>query len=318
MAQDGTDATTSHDIRADELDWVREVTNASLVEPDRVLAGSTTSTLHLLRTVTVEGAERPVVLRRYDRPAVLRDRPDMASREATAIHEARSRSLGPSAPSLLGLRSQADVPLVLMSFVRGEVVLPSAIAEARMDRWLHRLASPVANTHATLPLPVGLPDWQPWLDEGSFVVPAWASSTAAWTTVVDVARLPAPRRPRDAVFLHGDWHPGNCLWEREEWTGTVDWAWASMGPAAVDVAHCRTNLALLHSPALADRFLDAYLRQCPGHRHHPWFDMADLLSMAGNIDSLLSLNAFGAALTPELLVARADRWAEHLVDGLAA
>ncbi|MEO3874713.1 hypothetical protein ABGB18_38500 [Nonomuraea sp. B12E4] len=38
----------------------------------------------------------------------------------------------------------------------------------------------------------------------------------------------------------------------------VAWAGASWGPADLDVAHCSTNLALLHGPAWGPRFAAAY------------------------------------------------------------
>jgi hypothetical protein len=41
-------------------------------------------------------------------------------------------------------------------------------------------------------------------------------------------------------------------------TGVVDWASAPWGPADLDVAHCSTNLALLHGPAWGLRFAEAY------------------------------------------------------------
>lgn len=40
--------------------------------------------------------------------------------------------------------------------------------------------------------------------------------------------------------------------------GVVDWAATSWGPADFDVAHCSTNLALLHGPAWGLRFAQAY------------------------------------------------------------
>lgn len=40
--------------------------------------------------------------------------------------------------------------------------------------------------------------------------------------------------------------------------GVIDWAGTSWGPADLDVAHCCTNLALIHGPAWGLRFVDAY------------------------------------------------------------
>lgn len=74
---------------------------------------------------------------------------------------------------------------------------------------------------------------------------------------------PAP--PYEGRFLHRDFHPGNVLFDvaprspaGPRITGVVDWVQTSWGPADLDVAHCSTNLALLHGPAWGLRFATAY------------------------------------------------------------
>jgi uncharacterized protein involved in copper resistance len=53
----------------------------------------------------------------------------------------------------------------------------------------------------------------------------------------------------------------------------VDWVNACVGPAGVDVAHCRLNLAMMHGVAEANEFLDAYI-DTAGHYHHdPFWDI---------------------------------------------
>jgi hypothetical protein len=43
-------------------------------------------------------------------------------------------------------------------------------------------------------------------------------------------------------------------------TGIIDWVNACIGPAGVDVGHCRLNLALLHGVEMADQFLKSYIQ----------------------------------------------------------
>ncbi len=57
------------------------------------------------------------------------------------------------------------------------------------------------------------------------------------------------------MVIHRDFHPDNVLWSDGRISGVVDWANACLGPAAVDVAHFRVNLAVLHGPATADAVL---------------------------------------------------------------
>jgi hypothetical protein len=46
--------------------------------------------------------------------------------------------------------------------------------------------------------------------------------------------------------------------EQNQLTGVVDWAGPSWGPADLDVAHCATNLGLLHGPSRGLEFVAAY------------------------------------------------------------
>lgn len=83
-----------------------------------------------------------------------------------------------------------------------------------------------------------------------------------WAGAIDVIRGPVP--PFEGRF-HRDFHPGNVLFDLPppgqsgpRITGVVDWAGTSWGPADLDVAHCSTNLALLHGPSWGLLFAQAY------------------------------------------------------------
>jgi aminoglycoside phosphotransferase (APT) family kinase protein len=60
------------------------------------------------------------------------------------------------------------------------------------------------------------------------------------------------------TFLHRDFHLGNVLWDRGAVSGLVDWVETSWGPAALDVSHAATYLAMLHGAEAADRFVAAH------------------------------------------------------------
>lgn len=60
------------------------------------------------------------------------------------------------------------------------------------------------------------------------------------------------------VLTHGDFHPGNTLWRRDQLTGIADWTESRLGPAASDLAYCRTDVALLFGRAAAERLTHHY------------------------------------------------------------
>lgn len=86
-------------------------------------------------------------------------------------------------------------------------------------------------------------------------------------------------RRKRITFVHRDFHPANVLWQEKGLSGVVDWVNACIGPAEVDVAHCRVNLALLMGLEAADGFLKAYEKQTR-HPHDFWRDL-NALANAG-------------------------------------
>jgi len=81
--------------------------------------------------------------------------------------------------------------------------------------------------------------------------PGWWRDAGLWDRAVRQTTTARPHGP--AVFIHRDFHPGNFLWSGRALTGVVDWVNACVGPAEVDVAHLRVNLAVLEDVANADR-----------------------------------------------------------------
>jgi aminoglycoside phosphotransferase (APT) family kinase protein len=60
------------------------------------------------------------------------------------------------------------------------------------------------------------------------------------------------------TLVHGDYWPGNLLWQRGRLVGVVDWEDARVGDPSRDVATCRGDLALLFDMHAADAFLQHY------------------------------------------------------------
>ena len=115
------------------------------------------------------------------------------------------------------------------------------------------------------------------MDEAKLRVPDWTEQPQLWQHAIEFWRAGPPAdKP---VFLHRDFHPCNVLWKHELVSGVVDWVNACMGPRGVDVAHCRTNLAVLFGVEVADMFRDNYL-EIAGGAHHPCWDVASILDFS--------------------------------------
>ena len=252
--------------------WLAAATRTAAGElVARRLVGSTSSSIVLIEIPGMPASRS--VLRVLDNAAWLAREPDLAEHEAGALIELRRAGLaGPELVALGGVEAGFGAPVVLMSFVEGQVEL----APADFDTWLAELATHLVHIHAH---PARDFAWQhrTWLDRGGLAPPAWARDPEPWRRAIERVREPAPATT--PVFLHRDYHPTNVLWQGARVTGVVDWVNACRGPAGVDVAHCRTNLCLMHGPDAAERFLQAY-RSHGGGEHDAYWDIESVLEMS--------------------------------------
>lgn len=175
------------------------------------------------------------------------------------------------APRTLALDAHGDhcgVAAHLMS------LLPGATDVTRVgEADLTALARQLAAVHE-VPATRSIRDYQSWAWEAKFRVPPWARDAGVWRDAFAVLRTEPPAyRP---CFIHRDFQPRNVLWDGDGVTGVVDWVETSIGPAWLDVAHCSTNIAVVHGDPAADSFAAAYVRQT-GHEPAPYFDVMDIV-----------------------------------------
>ncbi|HZD03202.1 MAG TPA: aminoglycoside phosphotransferase family protein [Actinomycetes bacterium] len=255
------------------LDWAAAALGGTVISV-RPLRGGTASAVHLLRVALAGGVVERAVLRRYVRPELNAEEPVMAAWEARALRVVQGLQV--PTPRLLAVDptgARAGVPAVLMSQVAGRVDW----SPANMDLWLERLATLLPPIHAVpVPPPGVIRPFTPYRQD-SYEPPGWARQPAVWARAVEWFHRSVPAGP--GVFIHRDFHPGNVLWRRGRVSGVVDWASASIGPASVDVGHCRGNL-FGYGIQVAERFTAMWERRS-GTRFDPW---GDVVTIIGSLD----------------------------------
>ncbi|MFC5833401.1 phosphotransferase family protein [Nonomuraea insulae] len=222
------------------------------------LHGGITAEMRRLTIGTRDGRTRDLVLRSFVDPFYLRGAEDSLNRETGAL--SLLTETGVPAPELVAVdpsAAQCEYPSLLMTHLAGRTVLDDEGLETRVPL----LARQLVAIHALRP--AERPRKYVTLTTADTVVVPKGADAAAWAAAIDVIRRPAP--PYEGRFLHRDFQPGNVLFDVPPATpagariaGVVDWAATSWGPADLDVAHCSTNLALLHGPAWGLRFAEAY------------------------------------------------------------
>ena len=159
-------------------------------------------------------------------------------------------------PSPLALDTEGrwfDMPALAMTRLPGR----QDLRPADVDGWLQQLALALVAIH----------DADTTGAEGPLLRPSWVRT---WRP--PNLREPSPLTDRtiaaiqshlpgvswQPVLMHGDFHPGNTLWDRDRLTGIADWCESRLGPASCELATCRVDVALLFGPAAADRLTHHY------------------------------------------------------------
>lgn len=229
------------------------------------LSGGWTSTM--LALVTEDGDE--AVLRLMTREPWRTHGPALTTRERDVQQMLAHTSV--PAPRSRALDAEGDdcgFPAHLMSRLHGSVEV------GRVDEVsLNRLAHVLASIHEVAPS-IDVRPYQSWAWEEKYVVPSWATDAALWQEAFALLRTGAP--DHEPCFIHRDFQPRNVLWQDGQVSGVVDWVETSLGPAWLDVAHCCTNLALLHGSVTADRFAAAYVARTGREPQH-YFDVMDIV-----------------------------------------
>lgn len=285
--------------------WLGDVLRC---DPQRLCAtpmsGSTSSSLFRIECPRGSRVDR-YVLRLIDNGPWLAEEPDVAEHEYAALQEAKRAGLkAPEPVACAGLEAGFGFPVVLMGFVEGKVRIRAGDFQA----WLEKIAFELAAVHAHSParFPWRYRSWTPKED---LAPPAWSAEPELWEVAVERLLEGEPDAP--ARFLHRDYHPVNLLWVGGEIHAVVDWIQACLGPAGVDVAHCRTNLALMHGPWAAELFLAAYTRFAPDFAYDPYWDYDSILDWSLQGPSFYSPWAeFGLARVPPRVLR--DRLEGHL------
>nr|WP_030985591.1 phosphotransferase [Streptomyces sp. NRRL S-1813] len=241
------------------LAWVsRHLEAGERIVRTEALHGGITAEMRRLTISTRDGSTRDLVLRSFVDPFSAGHAEDWLHREAGAL--TLLPGTGVPAPGLVAVDPTAahcEYPSLLMTHLAGRTFLDDEGLETRVPL----LARQLVAIHALRP--AERPREYVALTTADTVVTPTGADAAAWVAAIDVIRRPAP--PYEGRFLHRDFQPGNVLFDvppprpaDARITGVVDWAATSWGPADLDVAHCSTNLALLHGPAWGLRFAETY------------------------------------------------------------
>lgn len=268
---------------AETLAWLVDELDASAVVEVSPMRGGSTAAMHRVTLVHRGDDQRVVLLRRYVRPEVLTESPDVAAVEARALQLAER--LAVPTPTLLALDATgdyADVPTLAMTLLDGRPVWETRWG----SKWVSRAVDAMIALHDVDATQAELPPLRTYAQK-RYDPPRWTTDRALWERAVELFHGPVPAS--DVGFVHRDFNPGNVLWVRDRLSGLVDWQWACVGPRSIDPAHCRLNL-FQYNPKMADDVRMVW-EQRSGLTFDPWADLASIIGTLDNIRGRRDPNA---------------------------
>ncbi len=260
---------------------------------------------HAVTVIDRHANAHRLVLRRWARPEWAVEDPDLTAGRERAVLELLATSTVP-APRLVAADPDAivcDVPALLISRLPGR---PPGLP-ADMGSFLAQLAAALRPMHAIdghARQPV--PGYRTYHDLSAASPPAWSQNPGLWERALDLAR--ADSAPGRSCFIHRDYHPENTLWSRGRLTGIVDWTQASWGPAAVDTAHMRWNLAITYGLDAADEFLRIHQSLAGALDEQSHWDLVTVLDVMVDLDP---------AEWPGFDLQRLERYLQSVLKGAA-
>jgi len=259
------------------VDWIQaSIGKDALVKSVVKLKGSTSSDLYSI-TISESDKEHQVVLRQITNRNWLREEPDLAVHEASALQAISNLDL--PIPRLIAFDaegSRCGFPTVLMTHLPGKITLQPI----DFDGWLLEQAKVLQTLHS---LPALDFHWQyyPYVKPKTAGIPKWSAIPMKWLRAIKSAQEPPPTG--NTCFIHRDFHPTNILWRGNTLSGVVDWVNACLGPADFDAAWMRINLVQMYGLPAADRFLQDYLSlQPPSQPSSHYWDLMALMEFTSN------------------------------------
>ncbi len=213
------------------------------------LTGGMSSTMLLVEANGSQGPEKFVA--RFPSEYVRQIFDDPAAKEAQVLIAARQ--VGLPVPGVLGLADAEDGRFLILEFLPGE----ATAAPHDVSSFLSQVAVNLARIHQ-IPFDADRFSFLLGTREG-FVAPRGEMNKDLNEPALVEAMLEhgEPERGRN-VLRHGDFWPGNLLWQEGQLTGIVDWENALRGPALADLGISRLDIAWILGFEAMEEFTAKY------------------------------------------------------------
>ncbi|MDJ0314940.1 phosphotransferase [Arthrobacter sp. H35-D1] len=276
----------------DIIDAARSVMpDAKVVGMERMTGGSSAK-VTALALFSPSLGQRRVVFRQHTPDGFKDHGTSVAAKEFGVLRQLHSRGFEVPKPLALHGPAPQDGPWLAMEWVEGT----TARADAQVDAAVEAMAHFLSRLHGLADIHV--PELTA-LEDPAQVLDAHLPADRTGGAVAAALRRGIDRRANSSVLLHGDYWPGNVMFDGARLAAVVDWEDAAMGDPLADLACARVEICCAFGLPAAERFTDAYV----AHMHSAGnaLDLFDLplWEMYVSATALGSMHLWGLAADDE-------------------
>lgn len=238
------------------------------------LLGGVSAEVSKLTLLNKDEQEKVVVLRKYG-DLDIKLKPRVANHEFLLLQILQNHGI--SVPTPLVCDESCTLlpkPYIIVSFAHGAVLNNGNMTSDQCTSLAHKLLQ----IHTVPPKQV------PFLEKFQLKKTPEVLDLEMSEDLIRSVLKKTPEPEYKPVLLHGDFWPGNMLWEKNKISSILDWEDALVGPALFDVANCRLELLWFSGREAMETFTNAYFENKNWSKENlAYWDLVAALKPCGSL-----------------------------------
>jgi aminoglycoside phosphotransferase (APT) family kinase protein len=221
----------------------------------RALTGGVSADVFGLDIATSAGDTRRVVFRQHRDADLKQHGPTIAAKEYHLLAALHRLGFAVPEPHLSADANATVAAYLVMDWVDGSTELASDELAGALDQ----MAQFLVELHAVDPAAVQRAGLGPIEDPLSAIFPYLPSTDVGREVAARLASGDVSQGQNRTSVLHGDYWPGNVLWQHGHLVAVIDWEDASLGDPLADLATARVELLCRYGDAAMEHFTTRYI-----------------------------------------------------------
>ena len=268
------------------------------------LMGGVSAAVFGLEIATSNGGRRRVVLRQHRAVELKRHAPTVTAKEYRLLAALHRLGFAVPEPYVYVDTDAEAAPYLVMAWVDGSTELASDDLPGALDQ----MARFLVELHALDGFSLQLPELEPIEDPLAAIFPYLPSTDVGRRVAARLASGDVRHRADRPVVLHGDYWPGNVLWQDGHLAAVIDWEDASLGDPLADLATARVELLCRYGDEAMERFTHRYLAEHRDTIGPLRLDALPLWELYASASALATMGGWGLEPGDE---ARRRTWTER-------